>query len=68
MIFLLVYPTEQIELEDIKIENVTKFTYLGSLLTRDNDCSKEIGRRIGRATGETYCQSSRTSGKAKALA
>jgi len=42
---------EQIELEDIKIENVTEFTYLGSLLTYDNDCSKEIGRRIGRATG-----------------
>ena len=42
---------EQIELEDIKIENVTEFTYLGSLLTYDNNCSKEIGRRIGMATG-----------------
>src|SRR6218665_1078522 len=42
---------EQIELEDIEIENVTELTYLGSLLTYDNDCSKEIGRRIGRATG-----------------
>src|SRR6218665_1707452 len=41
----------KIELEDIKIENVTEFTYLGSLLTHDNDWSKEIGRRIGRATG-----------------
>src|SRR6218665_949420 len=42
---------EQIELEDIRIENVTEFTYLGSLLTYDNDCSKEIGSRIGRPTG-----------------
>jgi len=29
-------------LEDIKIETVTEFTYLRSLLTYDNDCSKEI--------------------------
>ena len=32
-------------MEDIKIENVA-----GRLLTYDNDCSKEIGIRIGRAT------------------
>ena len=39
-------------MEDTKIENVTEFTYLGSLglLNYDNDFSKEIGRRIGRAT------------------
>src|SRR6218665_3012391 len=43
---------EQIELEDIKIENVTELTNLESLLTYDNDCSKEIGRRVGRATAE----------------
>jgi len=41
---------QQIELEDIKIQNA-EFIYLGSLLTYDNDCSKEIGRRIGMATG-----------------
>jgi len=41
---------EQIELEDLKIENITEFSYLGILLTYDNDCSKKIGRRIGRAT------------------
>ena len=41
----------QIDLEDIKIENVTGFTYLRSLFTYDNDCSKGIGRRIARATG-----------------
>jgi len=34
-----------------RIENVTEFVYLGSLLTWDNDCSKEIKRRIARATG-----------------
>jgi len=32
-------------------ENVTEFVYLGSLLTSDGDCSKEIKRRIARATG-----------------
>src|SRR6218665_880639 len=37
----------KIELEDIKIENVTEFTYLGSLLTHGNDWSKEIGRATG---------------------
>ena len=37
---------EQTEVEDTKLENVT---YLGNLLTYDNDCSKEIGRRIRRA-------------------
>jgi len=44
-------PKSEIELEDIKIENVTEFIYLGSLLTHDNDWSKEIGRRTVRATG-----------------
>jgi len=34
-----------------RIENVAEFVYLGSLLTWDNDCSKEIKRRIARATG-----------------
>ena len=33
------------------IENATEFVYLGSLLTWDNDCNKEIKRRIARATG-----------------
>jgi len=39
---------KQIEVEDIKIENFTEFTCLGSLRTYDNDCSKEIGSRIVR--------------------
>ena len=34
-----------------QIENVNEFVYLGDLLTWDNDCSKEIKRRITRATG-----------------
>ena len=33
------------------IENVEKFEYLRSLLTWDNNCSEEIRRRIGKATG-----------------
>ena len=33
------------------IENVEKFEYLGSLITWDNNCSDEIKRRIGKATG-----------------
>ena len=33
------------------IENVEKFEYLGSLLTWENNCSDEIKRRIGKATG-----------------
>lgn len=32
-----------------KSENVTELVYIGSLLTWDNDCNKEIKRRI--ATG-----------------
>jgi len=50
----------------IKLENVTEFEYLGSLLTDDNDCSKEIGRRIGRATG--VVSEFKNTWKAKALA
>jgi hypothetical protein len=33
------------------IENVTEFVYLGSLLTSDNNCTKEIRRRINKAKG-----------------
>jgi len=38
-------------IDSTRIENVTEFVYLGSLLTWDNDCSKEIRRRIAQATG-----------------
>ena len=33
------------------IENIEEFEYLGSLLTWDNNCSKEIKRRINKAIG-----------------
>jgi len=36
---------------DKELENVTEFEYLGSLLSWDNDCRKEIGRRIAKALG-----------------
>jgi hypothetical protein len=42
---------QQVEVGGNRIENVQEFVYLGSLLTSDNDCSKEIHRRIARATG-----------------
>jgi len=42
---------EELMINSTRIENVTEFVYLGSLLTWDNDCSKEIKRRIARATG-----------------
>jgi hypothetical protein len=38
-------------INNTRIKNVTEFVYLGSLLNWDNDCSKEIKRRIARATG-----------------
>ena len=42
---------DQIQVAGESIENVEKFEYLGSLLTWDNNCSEEIKRRIGKATG-----------------
>jgi len=42
---------EELMINSTRIENVTEFVYLGSLLTWDNDCSKEMKRRIARATG-----------------
>ena len=34
-----------------EIEDVDEFIYLGSLITKDNNCSKEINRRIALASG-----------------
>jgi hypothetical protein len=42
---------KELELEGRQIENVKEFEYLGSLMTWDNDCTTEIKRRIGKATG-----------------
>ena len=36
---------------DTALDNATEFEYLGSLLTRNNDCGKEIKRRITKALG-----------------
>lgn len=40
-----------VEVNGESLENVEEFVYLGSLLTWDNDCSKEIRRRIAKAAG-----------------
>ena len=42
---------QQIEVLNSKIENVKEFVYLGSVLTWDNDCSKDIRARINKAKG-----------------
>jgi len=41
---------DELLIGNTRIENVTEFVYLGSLLTWDNDCNKEMKRRITRAT------------------
>jgi hypothetical protein len=40
-----------VKVGNIEIENVTEFEYLGSLLTWNNDCGKEIRKRIATALG-----------------
>ena len=40
-----------VEIDSKRIKNVKEFVYLGSLLTWDNDCSKDIRARIGKAKG-----------------
>jgi len=42
-------PDCNIFVEDIKIQQVDKFNYIGSLLTSDGKCDTEIKRRIGMA-------------------
>ena len=42
---------KEIKVQDQTIENVTQFVYLGSLLTWNNDCTKEIKTRIAKAKG-----------------
>ena len=39
------------EINGEHIENVEEFQYLGSMIICDNNCSKEIRRRISKATG-----------------
>ena len=40
-----------IKVDGQTLECVEQFVYLGSLVTKDNDCSKEIRRRIALAAG-----------------
>jgi len=42
---------EELMISSTWTERVTEFMYLGSLLTCDNDCCKEMKRRIARVTG-----------------
>ena len=42
---------EQLPVKDKRIENITEFVNFGSLLTEDNDWSREVQRRIATATG-----------------
>ena len=42
---------QEIQIGSKNVENVDKFEYLGSLITWHNNCSEEIRRRIGKATG-----------------
>jgi hypothetical protein len=40
-----------IKVQDKAFENVKEFVYLSSILTWDNDCSKDIRARIAKAKG-----------------
>lgn len=42
---------EQMKIKNENIENVEEFEYLGSLITWDNNCSKEIKSRINKVIG-----------------
>ena len=43
--------SDPIKVQDKVFENVIEFVYLGSILTSDNDCSKDITARIAKAKG-----------------
>ncbi|CAF2085867.1 unnamed protein product, partial [Rotaria magnacalcarata] len=45
---------KQMHIGGNQIENVEQFEYLGSLLTRDNNFTEEIERRIGKAIGAMF--------------
>ena len=40
-----------LSINNVAVENVPSFVYLGSTLTWDNNCSVEIKNRIQKATG-----------------
>jgi len=35
--------------ENVKLEQVKEFTYLGAVITKDGSCEKDMRHRIGRA-------------------
>jgi len=41
----------KVKLEEQKLEQVSEFVYLGSLITEDEKCTAEVKRRIGLASG-----------------
>jgi len=44
---------QPVKIDDYTLENVTQFTYLGSVFTYDNDCSQDLWTTIGKATEVT---------------
>jgi len=41
-----------ITVQNMELEQVTEFHYLGSIITEDGRCSKEIQQRIAKLTGK----------------
>jgi len=44
---------QPVTIGDYTSDNDTRFTYLGSVFTDDNDCSQDLWTRIGKATEVT---------------
>jgi len=44
---------QPVKIDDYSLKNVTRFTYLGSVFTHDNDCAQDIWTRINKATEVT---------------
>jgi len=42
-----------VKIDDYTLENVTWFTYLGSVFRYDSDCSQDLWTRISKATEVT---------------
>lgn len=54
MVFVDDIPTALLKINNEETETVNQFIYLDSLITSDNDCSAEIRRRIGIASGALH--------------
>jgi len=44
---------QPVKTDDYTLKNVTRFTYLGSVFTCDNDCSQNLWTRISKTTEVT---------------